>query len=64
MTPQINMKDAIGQKCPECEGILFDMMYKLFKISKMAGSNITGQDIVVPQPVFQCKECGYYFKND
>ena len=61
----INMKDATDFKCLKCDGNLFDVVYSIFKISKMLPSNQTGEDIIKPVPHFKCanKKCGHVLKD-
>jgi len=61
----IDLKDATDFKCPKCDGNLFDVVYSIFKISKMLPSNPTGKDIIKQVPHFKCvnKKCGHILKD-
>ena len=59
--PQIklNPQEATAYLCPKCQFVRFGMGYKLLKVSKLAPSNTTGQDIFIPAPIFHCEGCGH-----
>ena len=62
---KVNLEDATEFLCPECSGNLFNLTYKILKISKIAPSNPTGKDLMQPAPYFKCanKKCGHLLKN-
>jgi len=63
--PQLNPADIKEFVCTKCEGNLFDIVYKIGKVSTLAGSNPTGNNIFLVQNMYQCnnKKCGYLVKE-
>lgn len=61
----IDLSNAEEMICPECEHNFFDVAYRIFKISKLAPGNPSGQDLMVPQQVFRClnKTCQHIIEN-
>lgn len=58
---KINMADQPNVVCEECEGIYFDKITVIKKISKiMVG---TSEDQLVPMETYKCAECGYINKD-
>jgi len=43
--------------CARCEHPFFTTIVMVKKLSSLVSP--TGQEMVVPQPVFKCDECGY-----
>jgi predicted nucleic acid-binding Zn ribbon protein len=58
---KINVADQPNVVCEECEGIYFDKITVIKKISKiMVG---TSEDQLVPMETYKCSECGYINKD-
>lgn len=60
----IPMGEAAEVICPKCDGNIFDIIYKVLKVSKLSPHNPTNQDIIKPMPYFRCisKKCGHILK--
>lgn len=56
--------EATEVTCPKCNNNIFDIIYKILKISKLSPHNPTNQDIIKPIPCFKCtnKKCGHILK--
>lgn len=60
-TNKIRMDIPLGSTLKdtyECECEYFDMVFKIYSISKLAPGNTTNQDIVKGIPVYLCHKCG------
>ena len=53
----VDMSNAKTLSCDECEGIGFKQTILLHRISPLMSP--TGQETIVPQPVFACEKCGH-----
>lgn len=60
----IPINEATEVTCPKCGSNIFDIVYKVFKMSKLSPHNPTKQDIIKPMPYFKCanKKCGHVLK--
>ena len=54
---QVDLTQAETILCEKCSNGLFIPSFFLKKISALVSP--TGQDMMVPQPVFKCDDCGY-----
>lgn len=59
----IPMNEAAEVTCPECDKSIFDIVYKILKVSKLSPHNPTNQDIIKPIPYFKCANCKYILKE-
>lgn len=48
-------------RCSNCNGIFFNLVYTVRKISKII--TLTPDDQIIPIPVFVCNECGEVLKD-
>ena len=62
---QLNPADAVPYPCPKCNGNAFDVKVRILKVSKLAPSNPTGQDVFMAIPVYQCAGtiCGHILEE-
>ena len=61
MQQPFDISEAIQKHCEKCGGLTFDQAVKLGLISKMAGRNRTGQDVLVKFEVYLCRSCGHEY---
>jgi hypothetical protein len=55
LKPKINLRDCPTIKCEMCEGIYFNEVIYLKRVSAiMTGSS---EDTTVPFPIYQCSSC-------
>lgn len=52
-----DLAEATRKTCP-CGSELFEKIYRIGIISKMAPNNLTRMDISVEYPTYICQECG------
>lgn len=65
MNVNIDMKDVKEFLCPECNGNLFEKIWKVLFISKLIPANPTGKDFLKPVAQLKCanKKCGHVLKG-
>ena len=63
--PRIAAGDIVEFLCPKCKGNLFDIKYKIGKVSKVAMSNPTTRELFIVQSVYKCasRRCGHVLKE-
>lgn len=54
----VDVSQAQSRKCLGCEGELFDIAYRIGKVSAMAPGNKMGQDVTIKYEMFICRDCG------
>jgi len=61
----IDLSEGSEEPCPKCGKNIYNVVFKIIKISKLAKSNPTGKDIMIPQSYFKCenKKCGHLMKG-
>jgi hypothetical protein len=52
-----HLKDSSGVKCEKCECQVFTEVYLMRKISKLLLGSPS--DMMVPYPIFSCRDCGH-----
>lgn len=60
----IPMNETSEVNCPKCNKNIFDITYKIIKVSKLSPHNTSNQDLIKPIPHFKCanKKCGHVLK--
>ena len=59
----VDLKEGTEYKCPKCGRKVYNVVFKITKISSLAKSNPTGRDIMIPQSHFACAKCKYILKD-
>lgn len=59
----IPVSEAAEVICPKCDNSIFDIVYKIMKVSKLSPHNPTNQDIIKPIPHFRCISCKHVLKE-
>ena len=62
--PQFNPADATQENCQCCGAEHYVKLNKLGKVSKLAPSNATNQDILLEIPCYVCNSCGWEYGKE
>ena len=57
----VDMSKTTAYICEECEHDVFNMRYKMRKLSSFVSPS--GQDAIIPIQVFSCDKCGHVNKE-
>ena len=57
----VDMSKTTAYICEECEHDVFNMRYKMRKLSSFVSPS--GQEAIIPMQVFSCDKCGHVNKE-
>jgi len=59
--PKISLPDQPTIKCENCDSIYFREVIYIKKVSKILTG--TGEDTIIPFPIYKCDNCGHVNKD-